>query len=65
MFKGDTIAAISTPPGRGGIGIVRVSGCEALEIAGKIFQAATQAFKPNQAQFGRLVDPASKEVIDE
>ena len=32
----DTIAAISTPPGRGGIGIVRLSGPMALEIAGKL-----------------------------
>jgi len=30
---GDTIAAISTPPGRGGIGIVRLSGPEAVSIA--------------------------------
>lgn len=34
----DTIAAISTPPGEGGIGIVRLSGDEALEIADKIYR---------------------------
>jgi tRNA modification GTPase len=32
MFMEDTIAAISTPPGEGGIGIVRLSGPEAREI---------------------------------
>jgi len=33
----DTIAAISTPPGEGGIGVVRLSGPQALEIAGRLF----------------------------
>ena len=33
----DTIAAVSTPPGEGGIGIVRLSGSEAFSIAGRIF----------------------------
>lgn len=65
MFKGDTIAAISTPPGRGGIGVVRLSGADALEIAGSIFRASPHSFKPNQAQFGRVVDPISDEPIDE
>ena len=32
----DTIVAISTPPGRGGIGIVRLSGPGALEMAGRL-----------------------------
>jgi tRNA modification GTPase len=65
MFKGDTIAAISTPPGRGGIGVIRLSGAEALAIAGKIFRASSQSFKVNQAQFGRVFNPVSGEVIDE
>ena len=34
----DTIAAISTPPGEGGIGIVRLSGAEALPIAEKVYK---------------------------
>src|SRR5688572_3222512 len=64
MFKGDTIAAISTPPGRGGIGVVRLSGADALEIASSIFRASAQPFKPNQARFGRLFDPADNDLID-
>ncbi len=36
----ETIAAISTPPGRGGIGIVRLSGALALEIAGQLVRLA-------------------------
>jgi tRNA modification GTPase len=65
MFKGDTIAAISTPPGRGGIGVIRLSGAEALPIASRIFRASGQSFKPRQAQFGRLFEPQSETLIDE
>lgn len=35
----DTIAAISTPRGEGGIGIVRISGSDSLSIADKIFRS--------------------------
>lgn len=40
MFKEDTIVAISTPPGDGAIGIVRVSGMMSFEIANQIFKQA-------------------------
>ncbi len=67
MFLGDTIAAISTPPGRGGVGVVRLSGATALEIAAAIFQAESQVpvGEPARARFGRLVDPTTGEHIDE
>ncbi len=67
MFKGDTIAAISTPPGRGGIGIVRLSGPAALEIAARIFQSESRAplDAPNRAQLGHIVDQKTAEQIDE
>ncbi|MGB3241819.1 MAG: hypothetical protein WBB66_03115, partial [Candidatus Omnitrophota bacterium] len=35
----DTIVAVSTPPGEGGIGIVRLSGKEALAVVGRIFSS--------------------------
>ena len=37
MFIDDTIAAIATAPGQGGIGIIRISGPDSLKIANKIF----------------------------
>ncbi len=37
----DTIAAIATPPGEGGIGIVRLSGSRALEVAARVFRASS------------------------
>lgn len=42
MFKNDTIVAISTPLGEGGIGIVRLSGPQAFQIANKIFKPTTK-----------------------
>ena len=67
MNQSDTIAAISTPPGRGGIGVVRLSGPHALEIASAIFRARGGATvdRPNRAQFGSLIDTASGELLDE
>ena len=36
-MKSDTIAAIATPPGKGGVAIIRLSGGEPLKIAAKMF----------------------------
>jgi tRNA modification GTPase len=67
MYSDDTIAAISTPPGRGGIGVVRLSGPAALEIATSISRSESAApiSAPNLAQFGRVVDPTTGETVDE
>ena len=43
MYIDDTIVAIATPAGRGGVGIVRLSGPESLKIAQKI---TSQSLKP-------------------
>lgn len=63
MKKTDTttIAAIATPPGRGGVGIVRVSGPAALNIAEKITGFKP---KPRYAHFTKFLDQ-EKNTIDE
>ncbi|MFA5689294.1 MAG: tRNA uridine-5-carboxymethylaminomethyl(34) synthesis GTPase MnmE [Kiritimatiellales bacterium] len=66
MNQHDTIAAIATPPGEGGVGVVRVSGTGVWEIADKIF-FGTQ--KPSDAAggtflFGKIIAPDG-EKIDE
>jgi tRNA modification GTPase len=61
-----TIVAISTPPGRGGIGVVRLSGPQAEALARSLFRPATSSAAPpapGQAVFGRFVD-VSGETID-
>ncbi len=50
----DTIAAIATPPGRGGVGIVRVSGPAAAAIARRITAGAP--LRPRQAHYGAFID---------
>ncbi|MDD2928069.1 MAG: tRNA uridine-5-carboxymethylaminomethyl(34) synthesis GTPase MnmE, partial [Candidatus Omnitrophica bacterium] len=63
----DTIAAISTPVGEGGIGIIRLSGQEALTIADKIFVSPTakkpSTLKTYTTHYGTIVD--NVRVIDE
>jgi len=58
----DTIAAISTPLGEGGIGIVRLSGPEARSIAESIFRGE---LSPRCLSYGHIVDPDKGEVVDE
>ena len=58
----DTIAAIATPLGEGGIGIVRLSGPEALAIAEKVF---SEKLADHRVVHGRIVDPAKNETVDE
>ncbi|NSW54658.1 MAG: tRNA uridine-5-carboxymethylaminomethyl(34) synthesis GTPase MnmE [Armatimonadetes bacterium] len=65
----DTIAAIATPPGVSGIGIVRVSGPEALVIADRIFRPATPGKIPSRlrtfsTRYGHIID-ADGAVVDE
>ena len=45
----DTIAAIATPPGRGGVGVVRVSGSHLLPVAAALTGKATEKFQPRRA----------------
>ena len=73
----DTIAAIATPPGVGGIGIVRVSGPKALSIANRLFRdkAAVKreeparclenALKSHYFRYGHIRDPWKGAIVDE
>ena len=54
----DTIVAIATPPGRGGIGVVRLSGPDAATIAGQLVRR-DEPFVPRHATFSRVKDDAA------
>jgi tRNA modification GTPase len=54
----DTIVAIATPPGRGGIGVVRIAGPQALAIALPILRLKHE-LEPGRAVFGELIEPNS------
>lgn len=69
----DTIAAISTPIGEGGIGIVKMSGPEvvailqAIFVPGKVENRSLDGWKPSSHRLchGHIVEPQTREVIDE
>lgn len=65
----DTIAAIATPPGPGGIGIIRISGPLSLSIFKKFFRPRYKKPEPvvasHRLYYGWIIDPASSRPIDE
>ncbi len=70
IFRDDTIAAVATPPGEGGIAIVRVSGAGALSIATRIFRqhnskVPLERYGGYTIHYGRFVDPISGEGVDD
>ena len=63
MHPGDTIVAISTPPGRGGLGIVRLSGPQARAVAEKVVHfASAPHWLSWSARLAELPDPAGHAV---
>lgn len=66
MYQLDTIAAISTALGEGAIGIVRLSGPEAISIVNQIFQSKNLLHVPTHTiHYGFIVDPIHSITIDE
>lgn len=64
----ETIAAISTAPGEGGIGVVRVSGPESENIMRRLMKNCPEKIEPRHAYFGKVVSDssdASSEILDE
>lgn len=66
MYIRDTIAAVSTPPGNGGIGIVRVSGDQAAAIGDTVFKPVHNGgLVSHRFYFGSVSNPETGEIIDE
>ena len=69
MREFDTICAIATPIGEGGIAIIRISGEKALEIADKIFAPKSKKdikdMKTYTMRYGTIVDLDTKDIIDD
>ena len=62
----DTITAIATPLGEGAIGIVRISGTEAVAIANRIFQGKNlETVDSHSLNYGHILDPDKDEILDE
>ena len=69
MLEQDTICGVSTPPGEGGIGIIRMSGARAVEIASTVFKARSKKrledLQSHVLLYGKVHDPGTGDVIDE
>lgn len=61
----DTIAAIATAYGEGGIGIIRVSGPDTLSVLNKIFVSRSKKIVNRRMTYGHIVDPDTNRKIDE
>ncbi|WP_156393390.1 tRNA uridine-5-carboxymethylaminomethyl(34) synthesis GTPase MnmE [Staphylococcus sp. NAM3COL9] len=63
----DTITSISTPMGEGAIGIVRLSGADAVNVADKLFKGKQKLadVTSHTINYGHIIDPESEEVIEE
>ena len=64
VLDDETIVAVSTPPGRGGIGVVRISGAGALAVVGPLLQLK-RPLAAGRARFGFVIDTVTNEVLDE
>lgn len=62
----DTIAAISTPPGEGGISIIRISGVDALKTANQIYRGKDlNKVNSHTINYGHIIDPENGNEVDE
>ncbi len=62
----DTIAAISTPPGEGGISIIRISGVDALKTASQIYRGKDlNKVNSHTINYGHIIDPENGNEVDE
>jgi len=66
----DTISAIATPLGTGGVGVIRISGDKSIDIISKIFSTSLKAkklpeFEPNRVYYGWIVNPENNSPVDE
>jgi len=61
----DTIVAIATPSGRGGIGVVRLSGPRAISIATEAARFPKTPLETQRSTLGELIDPETGRVLDQ
>ncbi|UCD36746.1 MAG: tRNA uridine-5-carboxymethylaminomethyl(34) synthesis GTPase MnmE [Fidelibacterota bacterium] len=62
-YRTDTIVALATPPGRGGVAVVRMSGAESLKIAQQLCSTPI-ADQPRHAHLTDLHAPSDKQILD-
>ncbi|MBA3957450.1 MAG: tRNA uridine-5-carboxymethylaminomethyl(34) synthesis GTPase MnmE [Parachlamydiaceae bacterium] len=61
---GETIAAVTTPPGEGGVAIIRISGDRAVDVAANVFSGPIRSYQSHTAHYGHIRDHEGKHVDD-
>lgn len=66
MYLTDTIAAVSTPVGEGGIAVIRISGPDSLQILGTLFKRKNDGgFLSHRFYYGEIISPVTSLAVDE
>jgi len=65
MTNEETIVAVATPPGRGGLGVVRLSGSRAVEIATSLISFSKSPLETQRATLGEFCDPEGGKILDQ
>jgi len=66
MYIEDTIAAVSTPRGEGGIAIIRISGSDSLRILDSLYRPSRNGgFDSHRFYYGSIIDPNTDVILDE
>ncbi len=63
-YPGETIAAIATPPGEGGVAIIRIAGDQALEVGAKVFTGPIHTYASHTVHYGQIIDLKAQVVDD-
>jgi tRNA modification GTPase len=63
-YPGETIAAIATPPGEGGVAIIRISGNQALDVAARIFSGPVHQYRSHTVHFGQVHNAQGEHLDD-
>lgn len=63
-YPGETTVAIATPPGEGGVAIIRISGAQALNIAARVFSGPVHQYRSHTAHFGQIRNAEGEHLDD-
>lgn len=63
-YPGETIAAIATPLGEGGVAIIRISGNQALPVAARVFSGPVHQYRSHTAHFGQVRNAQGEHLDD-
>lgn len=61
---GETVAAVATPPGEGGVAVIRISGNHALQVAAKVFSGPIYTYASHTVHYGNIINHLGQHVDD-